>query len=77
MASRNRGGLRRHDIDVFALMAGLVFLVLGAGWALNEAAGLDVNARWTVPVLLIGLGVVGLAGSFFSRRDDVVQDDET
>ncbi|MDQ1641564.1 MAG: hypothetical protein QOJ90_915 [Actinomycetota bacterium] len=77
MASRDRGGLRRHDIDVFALMAGLVFLVLGAGWALNEAAGLDVNARWTVPVLLIGLGVVGLAGSFFGRRDDVAQDDET
>jgi putative Mn2+ efflux pump MntP len=77
MTSRNRGGLRRHEIDVFALMAGLVFLVLGAGWALNEAAGLDVNARWTAPVLLIGLGVVGLAGSFFGRRDEMSEDDES
>lgn len=77
MTSRDRGGLRRHDIDVFALMAGLVFLALGAGWALNEAAGLDVNARWTVPVLLIGLGLVGLAGSVFGRRDDAKSDDLT
>jgi hypothetical protein len=65
--------VRRHDLDLVSLMSGLVFLVLGAGWALDEPAGLDLHALWAVPVALVGVGLVGLAGAVNGvrrRRDD-------
>jgi uncharacterized membrane protein YfcA len=48
----------RHDLDPVALLAGVAFLGVALGWVLNQAA--DAPARWVVPVLLIGIGLVGL-----------------
>jgi hypothetical protein len=65
--------VRRHDLDLVSLMSGLVFLVLGGGWALDEAADLDLTPLWAVPVALVGVGLVGLAGAVNAmrrRRDD-------
>lgn len=45
-----------HDLDVLSLMAGVGF----AGFAVAVLLGDGVGGRWTWPVLLILVGVVGL-----------------
>jgi hypothetical protein len=53
-----------HDLDVVALMAGVAFAGLGLVSLVSQGGGL--TARWTWPVLLIVVGIVGLIAS---RRD--------
>jgi hypothetical protein len=53
-----------HDLDVVALMAGVAFAGLGLVSLVSQGGGLA--ARWTWPVLLIVVGIVGLIAS---RRD--------
>ncbi len=55
-----------HDLDVVSLMAGAGFAGLGAVSLLSGGAGLA--ARWTWPVLLILVGVVGLLASRRATR---------
>ena len=50
-----------HDLDVLSLMAGVGFGGLALVVLLGESA--DLAARWTWPVLLILVGVVGLVAS--------------
>jgi uncharacterized membrane protein (Fun14 family) len=50
-----------HDLDVLSLMAGVGFAGVGLAGLLGGASGLA--ARWTCPVLLILVGVVGLVAS--------------
>ena len=50
-----------HDLDVVALMAGAGFAGLALVALLGEGA--DLGARWTVPVLLIVVGIIGLVAS--------------
>lgn len=50
-----------HDLDVLSLMAGVGFAGLALVVLLGESA--DLAARWTWPVLLILVGVVGLVAS--------------
>ncbi|HEX2046478.1 MAG TPA: hypothetical protein VHF27_01860 [Acidimicrobiales bacterium] len=50
-----------HDLDVLSLMAGVGFTGLALVVLLGESA--DLAARWTWPVLLIVVGVVGLVAS--------------
>ena len=54
----------RHDLDVLSLMAGVGFSGFAIAVLLGDEAG--VAGRWTWPVLLILVGVVGLVAS---RRD--------
>ena len=51
----------RHDLDVLSLMAGVGFAGFAVAVLLSDGAGVAV--RWTYPVLLILVGVVGLVAS--------------
>ena len=55
--------MQRHDLDVLALVGGLLFGGLGVLFALDAADSVDVQARWVWPILLIGLGIGGLLAS--------------
>ena len=50
-----------HDLDVLSLMAGVGFAGLAVAVLLGQGA--DLAGRWTIPVLLILVGVVGLVAS--------------
>jgi hypothetical protein len=50
-----------HELNILSLMAGVGFAGLGLVALLTQGAGL--GARWTGPVLLIVMGLVGLAAS--------------
>ena len=51
----------RHDLDLLALVSGIALAWLGL--ALLVERDLGEAGRWIWPVLLIVVGVVGLAGS--------------
>lgn len=51
----------RHELDLTSLVAGVVFVALGLAFLLDVLDTIDLAARWVPPVLLIGLGIAGLA----------------
>lgn len=55
--------MRRHELDLVSLVAGLVFVAIAAVYLVAESAGRDVSAGWVLPLGLIGLGLAGLTGS--------------
>jgi hypothetical protein len=57
----------RHDLDVSSLFAGLLLLAVGAGYLIADATDVSIDGRWVLPVLLIALGLTGLAGSVMRR----------
>ena len=58
--------MRRHDLDLTSLVAGLVFVALSAVYLVGSLTDVHIGWRWVLPLLLIGLGVAGLAGSLRS-----------
>jgi hypothetical protein len=56
-----------HDLDVLSLMAGAGFA--GFAIAVLVSDGACVAGRWTWPVLLIVVGVVGLVASRRSTKE--------
>ena len=57
--------MRPHDVDVVSLMAGVGFAGIAAIALLGDGGP---EARWTCPLLLILMGVVGLVASRRSSR---------
>jgi hypothetical protein len=60
--------VRRHDLDVFSLVTGLVFVAVAAGHLLDESSQLDFDGRWVLPLVLVAVGVAGLAGLVRGRE---------
>jgi hypothetical protein len=54
--------VRRHELDVFSLVTGLVFVLVAAGHLLDESSQVDFDGRWVVPVVMVAIGVASLAG---------------
>jgi small-conductance mechanosensitive channel len=60
----------RHTLDLFSLLAGILFVGLGFLFVADESSGLDVEPRWILASLLVGLGLAGIAGSLARTRSD-------
>lgn len=58
----NLEGLNRR-----ALLAGVVFVVLGALFLLEDLDVLELRAAFVLPIVLIVLGVAVLAGTVFEN----------
>ncbi len=54
--------MRRHDLDLFSLVAGLVFVAVAAGHLLDVWLDLDMDGRFVAPLALVTIGVASLAG---------------
>ena len=61
--------MRRHDLDLFSLVTGLVFVGIAFGHILDVGSDFDLNGRWIVPVVLVALGIAGLAGILRPKDD--------
>lgn len=55
--------MQRHDLDLTALVTGLVFVALGLVLVIDGAGWVDADLRWIAPVLLVALGAAGLAAA--------------
>ncbi|HEX6310173.1 MAG TPA: hypothetical protein VF152_00940 [Acidimicrobiia bacterium] len=58
-----RERLKSHTLDAFSLVCGLLFVVLGTLVAVDASPSREVDPRWIVAVLLVGLGLAGILGS--------------
>jgi hypothetical protein len=55
--------VKRHQLDLFSLIAGLTFVTIAVLYLLDASGQLSVNGRLVIPLLLIALGVGGLAAA--------------
>ena len=55
--------MKRHDTDWTSLIAGLTFCVIALAYLGGEITGRSLELRWVVPLLLIGVGAAGVAGT--------------
>jgi hypothetical protein len=55
--------MRRHELDLTSLVAGVVFVAIAVAYLVGEATDVRVSAGWVLPLGLIGLGLAGLAGT--------------
>lgn len=60
--------MSRHRVDVFSLVAGLLFVVLAIGYVVGAYTDLHVDAKVALPLILVGLGVAGLLSAVFAQR---------
>lgn len=60
--------MRRHSLDVFSLLSGLVIVAFAAAFLVGQYTAIEVDGRLVVPLLLVGLGVAGLAGALVAQR---------
>lgn len=60
--------MRRHPLDVFSLLSALVILAFAALFVVGQYTSIELDGRLVVPVLLVGLGVAGLAGALVAQR---------
>jgi hypothetical protein len=61
--------MKRHPIDVLALLFGLAFAISGAIVLVTQATSVDVSPQWGAAVGLIVLGVVALAATVARAGD--------
>lgn len=61
--------MKRHSMDVISLVCGLFFLGVAALWGFAGPSVID-GSGWRLPLLLIGVGVLGLSASLITRNDD-------
>ena len=60
--------MRRHRIDLFSLLAGLLFVAFAVAYVIGAYTTVHVNARIALPLLLVWLGIAGLLGAVFAQR---------
>jgi hypothetical protein len=58
--------VRRHRVDPVALLAGALFVAVGAAYLNAALDDTDVHARWILPSLLIALGLGGLLATLLN-----------
>lgn len=52
--------MRRHSTDPVALLAGALFITVGAAYLGGALSDTKIEARWVLPTVLIALGFAGL-----------------
>lgn len=62
--------MRTHETDWTSLIAGVTFFGISVTFLLATLTDMEVNVRWVVAFMLIGLGAAGLAGSFLHALSD-------
>lgn len=61
--------MKRHAPDWTSFVAGLTFLGVALTYLAGDAAAHRVvELRWVAPILFIGLGLAGLAGTLAKSR---------
>ena len=61
------GPEHRHDRDAVALMGGLLTVLVAGLFLLVDLTGVELDARWVGPAVLIAVGVAGLLSTLRRR----------
>lgn len=60
--------MRRHPLDVFSLLSGLLILGFAVAYLVGAVTEFRLDARLAFPLMLVGLGIAGLAGALAAQR---------
>ena len=60
--------MKRHDLDVVSLISGLLFAGLGLVFALHAADVFSLDVSVVPAIVLIVLGIAGIAAALTSSR---------
>jgi hypothetical protein len=60
--------VRRHEIDVFSLVMGLLFVGAALIFGVSDDPGGKLDG-WPLPALLISVGAIGLIAAVTRHRD--------
>jgi hypothetical protein len=60
--------MKRHETDWTSLIAGVTFCAIAVAYLGSQITDRTLELRWMVPILLIGLGIAGLAGTLVRAR---------
>ncbi len=71
--------MRRHPLDLFSLLSGLLVLGFALAYLIGGYTDVRLDARLAFPLMLVGLGVAGLAGALAAQRrsDRALEDAES
>ncbi|GAA1072644.1 hypothetical protein [Nocardiopsis composta] len=61
--------MKRRKTDWGSLVAGLLFIGLGAAFVVRGTGDWGFDLVWVLPVLAIGLGLAGIARALVKSRD--------
>lgn len=62
--------MTRHPIDILSLGAGFMFTLFALGYLLVPAS---MSLAVVIPLMLVGLGVFGIAGAIVAQRRSTVE----
>jgi hypothetical protein len=62
--------MKRHGIDLIALLFGLAFLGAGAAFLTHELSDRPIDVAWVSAIGFVVLGVVALASTVLRRPHD-------
>lgn len=62
--------MTRHPIDILSLGAGFMFTLFALGYLLVPAS---MSLAVVIPLMLVGLGVFGIAGAIVAQRRSAVE----
>lgn len=60
--------MRRHPVDLVSAIAGLLFTGLAAAYIVGAYTDIRLDPRLVFPLVLIGLGLAGLAAALLAQR---------
>ena len=60
--------MRRHSLDLFSLLSGLLVIGFAIAYFVGAFTEYRLDARLAFPLLLVGLGIAGLAGALAAQR---------
>ena len=52
--------MSRHERDAVSLMAGVLLVLVGGLFLVDDLTTLRLDGRWTAPVVLIAVGLAGV-----------------
>ncbi len=60
--------MRKHPLDLFSLLAGLLMTGFAIAYLVGAYTDVRMDARLVLPLVLVGLGLAGLAGAMSAQR---------
>jgi hypothetical protein len=67
--------MERHETDLTSLLAGVIFVAVGATFLLDLLVDLALDPRWLAPLVLIGVGLAGLLSAAPMSRSSAADPD--
>ncbi len=62
--------MRRHRLDLFSLVTGVAFVAVAVLYLLESAGVVRIDGQLVIPLVLIALGVGGLAAALYRMAGD-------